>query len=237
MEVDCRFCENCRLVDEEFPSANEPILVKRWYECSVTKEVFLTLDELRKAYAKCSHRAPKVGYELPSRILDEVDGINLAISNILRQKVKVIEVKSETMAYIASPCHSRVDFETKVGALATLLEMNISILRKVLDKFGKSYEKDEKSLKLLNRLFSEKNMMTPELSASLSFLEQLVRLRNKLPPYHTPSMEEAREIMKSLGIASPAEAGEWQNNSEILLKKFLNALRELRIALTRLAMM
>ena len=236
MEIDCRFCKNCRLVDEEFPSANEPILVKRWYECSVTKEVFLTLDELRKAYAKCSHRAPKVGYDLPSRILDEVDGINLAISSILGQKVKVIEVKSETMAYIASPCHSRVDFEAKVGALATLLEMDISILRKLLDKFGISYEKDEKALKLVNRLFSEKKM-TSELRASLSFLEQLVRLRNKLPPYHTPSMEEAREIMKNLGIALPAEAGEWQSNSEILLKKFLNALRELRIALTRLAMM
>ena len=237
MEVDCRVCENCRLVDEEFPSADEPILVKKWYECSVTKEVFLTLDELRKAYAKCSHRAPKVGYGLPSGILEEIDGINLAISNMLGQKVKVIEVKPETAAYIASPCYSRVDFETKVGALASLLEMDIGILRTLLDKFGISYKKDEKSLKLLNRLFSGKNMVTPELLASLSFLEQLVKLRNKLPPYHTPSMEEASEIMKSLGIAFPAEAGGWQKNSEILLKKFLNALREFRIMLTRLAMM
>ena len=79
--------------------------------------------------------------------------------------------------------------------------------------------------------------MTPELLASLSFLEQLVKLRNKLPPYHTPSMEEASEIMKSLEITFPAEAGGWQKNSEILLKKFLNALREFRIMLTRLAMM
>jgi len=184
MEVDCRVCENCRLVDEEFPSANEPILIKKWYECSVTKEVFLTLNELKKAYAKCSHRALKVGYGLPSGILEEIDGINLAVSNMLGQKVKVIEVKPETAAYIASPCYSIVDFETKVGALASLLEMNIGILRKLLDKFGISYEKDEKSLKLLNRLFSGEDMLSPELLTSLSFLEQLyyslVILRNIL---------------------------------------------------------
>jgi len=69
-------------------------------------------------------------------------------------------------------------------------------------------------------------MMSPELANSLNFLEQMVRLRNKLPPYHIPSMEEAREIIKSLGIAFPAEESKWQNNSEILLRKFLNALKK-----------
>jgi len=231
--VDCRVCDNCRLIDEEFPSTREPILVKRWYECSITGEVFLTLDELREAYVRCSHRVVRVGHGLPREILEEIDGINLAISYILGRKAKVIKVKPEIVAYIASPCYSRVDFETKVGALASLLEMDISVLRELLNKFGIKYERNEKSLKLLNRLFSGKNMMSPELANALNFLEQMVRLRNKLPPYHTPSMEEAREIMRSLGIAFPTS--KWQSSSEILLKKFLNALKELRIALMRLA--
>ena len=235
MEVDCRVCENCTLVDDEFPSTDEPILVKKWYEYSLTKEIFLTLDELRRAYAKCSHRMLKVGHGLPREILEEVDGINLAISNMLGRKVKVIEVKPETATYVASPCYSRVDFEAKVGALASLLEMNIGVLRELLNKFGINYEKNEKSLKLLNRLFSGKNILSPELINSLNFLEQIVRLRNKLPPYHTPSIEEAREIMKNLEIMLPVEASGWQSNSEILLRKFLKALRELRVKLTRLA--
>ena len=106
-------------------------------------------------------------------------------------------------------------------------------LRELLDKFGISYEKNEKSLKLLNRIFSGKGMLSPKLINSLNFLGQIVRLRNKLPPYHIPSPEEAREIMKNLGIT--VEASEWQSSSEILLKKFLNALRELRVNLTKLA--
>ena len=236
MEVDCRACENFRLVDEKFPSLNEPVLVRKWCECSVKGEVFLTSDELRRAYIECSQRVVKIGYGIPREILEEIDGINLAISKILGQNVKAIYAEPEVITYVASPCYSRVDFEVKVGALTSLLEMNLDVLKTLLDKFKINYERDEKSLKLMKRLFSGREMLNPELVEALSFLTQVVELRNKLPPYHKPSPEEVRELMEGLGTALPLESSEWQKTSEILLRKFLNALKTLRKALTKIAL-
>lgn len=228
-EPDCRVCENCIFVDQIYPSIEEPIIVRKWCRCSKTGEIFLTQEDLRKAYIQCPYRQPKIGYGLPSEILDEINEINFIVMALTGRNESLIDIKPEIATLLASPCYSVIDFEVKIGALASLLEMNISLLRTLLDKYNIEYGKDEKSIKLLKRLFKAKRVEDASIYEALDFLKKVVNLRNKLPPYHRPSTSEAREIMRELGIGFPAEnSSGWQKNSEILLKRFLEALRILR---------
>jgi len=222
-------CENCILVDQVYPSPEEPIIVRKWCICSKTGEIFLTQEDLRRAYIQCPHRQPKIGYGLPSEIVDEINEINFIVKALTGRNENLIDIKPEIATLLASPCYSVIDFEVKVGALASLLEMNISLLRTLLDKYNIEYAKDEKSIKLLKRLFKAKGVEDTLIYEALDFLKKVVDLRNKLPPYHRPSTSEAREIMRELGIGFPVEnSSGWQKNSEILLKRFLEAIRGIR---------
>lgn len=231
-EPDCRVCENCIPVDQSYPSYEEPVIVRKWCRCAKTGEIFLTQEDLRKAYVQCPYRRPRIGYGLPSEIIDEIDEINFIIKTLTGRDEKLIDIRPEVVAHIASPSYSIVDFKVKVGALASLLEMNIGLLRNLLDKYGVKYGRDEKSIKLLRRLFEARGFEDTSIYDALDFLRRIVDLGNKLPPYHRPSLNEAREIMRELGIEFPVESpGGWQRNSEISLKRFLEALRTLRRAL------
>jgi len=235
-EPDCRVCENCILVDQVYPSREEPIIVRKWCKCNKTGEIFLTQEELRKAYIQCPYRRPKIGYGIPSEIIDEINEINFIVKAITGRDESLIDIKPEVATLLASPCYSVIDFEVKVGALASLLEMNIGLLRTLLDKYNIEYNKDEKSIKLLKRLFKAKGVEDTLIYDALDFLRKIVDLRNKLPPYHKPSTSEAREIMRELGIGFPVEnSSGWQKNSEILLKRFLEAIRAIRRGLRDLS--
>jgi hypothetical protein len=71
--------------------------------------------------------------------------------------------------------------------------MNIGLLRNLLDKYSVKYGRDERSIKLLRRLFEARGFEDTSIYDALDFLRRIVDLRNKLPPYHRPSLNEARD--------------------------------------------
>ncbi len=230
--VDCRVCESYERVYEEFPSANEPIIVYSYHRCSAFDKIFFSTPELRDAFRNCPKKSLKIGYGTPMEIVEEIKSINLAFRQITGKKENLIEIKSEQATLMSSPCFSIVDFTTKVGVLASILEMNVGALREVVSK----YNNDWGSLKLLETLFIEKEIYNDDLKSALNLLKDIVALRNRLAPFHSPSME-AREIAKRLGISlTVSQQDEWQRSAEILLNKFLSSLRRIRVALSTLAL-
>lgn len=231
---DCRICEHCEFVLEEYPSPEEPIFVRRWYKCNITNNIFLTTRELKIAYEKCQQKKIRIGSGIPRDILSEIDTINSIWRGISQSGDKLINIKEDVIVDLASPCLSVVDFERKIGTLSIILEMNISSIRKLLYQYNISYEKNEKSLKLLKRLFENKNLLTSELINALDLLRKIIAIRNKIPPYHSPS-SEAKDTLGELDIKYPCESQmECQTNAKILLQKFLESLRVIRIYLAKI---
>ncbi len=144
-----------------------------------------------------------------------------------------MKITPEQSSLMSAPCYSLVDFTSKIGPLASLLEMNVKALRKVLS----TYEENWKSVKLLNALFEEKNKYSNEIKNAIDLLKDIITLRNKIAPFHPPSERESSEILKKLGIVLTASSTtEWQRNADILLNKFLSALQKIREHLSSLAL-
>ncbi len=232
-EVDCRICEHYGLVYEEYPSEDESILVYSFHKCSAFNKIYFSVSELEEEYKTCSKKSIKIGYGTPREILKEIQLINISFKQISGTKEVLIKITPDVASFMSAPCYSLIDFESKIGALASLLEINIKALREIVS----SYENDWKGLKLLEVFFVEKNMYTDDLKNSLDILRDITTLRNKIAPYHTPSEKEALEILKNLGIALTASSPkEWERNADILLRKFLSALQKLREFLSPLAL-
>ena len=232
-ELDCRICEHYEVVYEEYPSNDEPVLAYSFHKCSILNKIYFSVSELREAYNICTQKSIKIGYGIPSEILKEIQLINLSFRQISGEKENLIKITPEQSSFISAPCYSSVDFTNKVGALASLLDMNIGILRKVVTK----YEEDWKGIKLLEILLMEKGKYSDDLKTAITTLKNIVKLRNKIAPYHPPSEREASEILKGFGISLAASSPtEWQKNADILLKKFLHSLQKLREVLSSLAL-
>lgn len=137
------------------------------------------------------------------------------IGEIIGEKEDLIKITPEQSSFISAPCYSWTDFTNKIGALASLLEMNVEALRKVLP----TYEKSWKGVKLLKALFEEKGKHSDEVENAIDLLRDIITLRNKIAPYHIPSERESSEILKKLGIVLTASSPtEWQKNADILLR-------------------
>jgi len=232
-EFDCRVCDYYELVYEEYPSNDEPILVFSFHRCSAFNKIYFSIGELEKAYKSCSKKSIKIGYGIPGETIKEIKLINLSFRQIIGKKEDLIKITPEQSSFISSPCQSWVDFATKIGALASVLEMNIDALREVIS----SYEDNWRGLKLLETLFVERGKYNDDLKMAFNLLRDIVTLRNKIAPYHPPSEKEAAEILKRLGITLTASLPtEWQRNADILLKKFLSALQKLREQLSSVAL-
>ncbi len=232
-DLDCRVCEYYELVYDEYPSSDEPIIVHSFHKCSAFNKIYFSISELKEAYNSCPKKSIKVGYGIPNEILNEIKLINLSFRQLLGERVDLVRVSPDQATLMSSPCYSFVDFAHKIGVLASLVEMNIEALRKLVT----NYEKDWKGLKLLEALFKEKGKYNDEIERALNILRDIVTLRNKIPPYHPPSEKEALDVSKRLGVQLTATSQpEWQKNADILLQKFLLALRTLRSALSDLAM-
>lgn len=232
-ELDCRVCDYYELVYEEYPSNDEPILVFSFHRCSAFNKIYFSIGELEKAYKTCFKKSIKIGYGIPGEIIKEINLINLSFRQIINKKENLIKITPEQSSFISSPCQSWVDFVTKIGALASVLEMNIDALRKVIS----SYEDNWKGLKLLETLFVERGKYNDNLKMAFNFLRDIIMLRNKIAPYHSPSEKEAKEVLKKIGITLTASLPtEWQKNADILLNKFLSALRKLRERLSSIAL-
>lgn len=232
-ELDCRICEHYELIYEEYPSADEIILVYSFHKCSALSKIYFSQSELEEAYKSCSQKSIKIGYGVPGEILKEIQLINLAFRQITGKKEDLMKITPGQSSFISSPCYSWVDFTNKIGALASILEMNVEALRKVVS----TYNKDWRSLKLLTVLFEERGKYTDELKKEIDLLRSIITLRNKIPPYHPPSEKESQEILKKLGIVLTASSPtEWQRNADTLLKKFLLALQKIRENLSSLAL-
>lgn len=232
-ELDCRICEHYEVVYEEYPSSDEPILVYSFHKCSILNKIYFSLSELREAYNICTQKSIKIGYGIPGEILKEIQLINLSFRQISGKKENLLKITPEQSSFISAPCYSLVDFTSKVGALASLLEMNIEILREVVSK----YEDDWKGIKLLETLLMEKGKYSDDLKTAITTLRDIVTLRNKIAPYHLPSEREASEILKRFGISlSASSPTEWQKKGDILLKKFLYSLQKLREILSSIAL-
>ena len=232
-ELDCRVCDHYELVYEEYPSNDEPILVFSFHRCSAFNKIYFSTSELEKEYKSCSRKSIRIGYGIPGEIIKEIQLINLSFRQIVGKKEDLIKITPEQSSFISSPCHSWVDFVTKIGALASILEMNIEALREVIS----SYEDNWRGLKLLEALFVERRRYNNDLKIVLNLLRDIVTLRNKIAPYHPPSEREAAEVLKRLGITLTASSpAEWQRNADILLRKFLSALQKLREQLSSVAL-
>ena len=232
-QPDCRICEHYELIHEEFPSDGEPIIVHSYHRCGSQSQIWFRLEELKEAYSTCSVRATRAGYGTPSEIVNEIDMINLAFREIVGEKKDLLRPDPQIIVYMSSPCSSAPDFNAKVGSLASLLEMNVAYLRKLVAEQDPNW----KSLTLLKQLFKEKQLLTAELESALGLLDDVAELRNKIAPYHLPSPSEAQRILQRIGISYPVSSpSEWPRTSEILLTKVLGALRVLRQCLSGLAL-
>jgi len=228
--LDCKVCDHYELVYEEYPSS-EPVIVRSFHKCSAFNRIYFSISELKEAYTNCPKRSIKVGYGISSEIINEVKSINLSFGQLLGEKVDLIKVTLDQATLMSSPCRSYVDFANKVGVLASLVDVNIEGLREL----ATNYEKEWKGLKLLETLFKEKGEYSDELERALGILRDIVMLRNKIPPYHPPAEQEALELSKRLRTPlTVTSQTEWQRNADILLQKFLSAIRTLRITLSDL---
>jgi hypothetical protein len=148
------------------------------------------------------------------------------------KEVKPMRMDEHTAAFISAPCHSFNDFTIKLGAIASIFELEVALIRKHL----KHYEDDWKGFKLLKQLFEEKEVFDERLKGACEFVNRILVLRSKLPPFHHPSMDEAQKIIRELGLKFPARSmTEWQENGEILLQKLLGALRIMREYIVKFA--
>jgi|GEM_PF-1783580 len=230
-DLDCRVCEHYELVYEEYPS-DEPVIVYSFHKCSAFNRIHFLTSELKEAYDNCPKKSIKVGHGVPNEIINEIKLINLSFWQLSGEKVDLIKVTPDQATLMSSPCYSSVDLANKIGVLASLVEMDVKELRKLVT----NYEKEWKGLKLLEVLFKERGKYSDELERALRVLRDIVMLRNKIPPYHPPAEKEALELSKRIGIQLTATSQpEWQKNADILLQKFLSAIRTLRIALSDLA--
>lgn len=229
--LDCRVCEHYEFIYEEYPD-NEPVIVYSFHKCSAFDRIYFSVSELKDAYINCPRRSIRVGYGIPGEIINEIKAINLSFWQLLGERIDLIRVTTDQVTLMASPCYSYIDLASKVGVLASLVEMNIKELRKLV----KNYEEDWKGLKLLEVLFKDRGKYSDDLERALKILRAAVMLRNKIPPYHPPSEREALKMAKRLGIQlTVTSQSEWQRNCEILLQKFLLAIRTIRIVLSDLA--
>jgi len=231
-ELDCRVCEHYELVYEEYPSEENPIMVFSFHKCNAFDRIYFSILELKEAYTNCPKKSIRIGYGIPGEIIKEINLINLSFRQISGEKKNLIKITPEQSSVVAAPCYSVVDFERKVGVLVTLLDMDIKMLRKVVS----TYEENWKGITLLERLFIERGKYSNDTKTAITTLRDIVALRNKIVPYHRPS-KEAIEILKNLGINLAASSPtEWQNNADILLRKFLWALQKIREELSSLAL-
>jgi len=236
-DLGCEACEYYTLIDVAFPHEKEPIIVERLGYCRRTGKVFWTTDEAKKTFIQCPYRTHKTSepvdmsfHDIAREIIREIKVINSLIKSFINEKEDPIEVDPEIATELASPCISYKDFVFKVGILASLLEIDVSMLRKVLEKYGIQYKQDEKSLKLLERLLENRGYKDEAANQALNWLKGLRELRNKLPPYHKPSPpEDIIKIMKELGLRPYTNtSSDWQLNCNHLLSKFLSALKTIR---------
>jgi hypothetical protein len=107
--------------------------------------------------------------------------------------------------------------------------MDVTLLRDLVNK----YEEEWRGLKLLERFLEEISVSNIE---AMALLRNIVELRNKMHPYHSPSSEVV-DLMRKLGLVFPVSASiDWKQNCDILLRKFYTALGSLRSTLTTVAL-
>lgn len=222
-EIDCRICDSYILIDERYPSIEEPYLIRNYHKCTKHDKICLSLYQLRLQYENCLDKKLNITYGISHSIINEVNKVNGIFYKITNDRAELIEIDQHTVIYMSNPCRSISDFVLKLGALSLLLEMNITVLRKCV----KDYDEQWKSIKLLEIMVKERREIigdTEEIDGALTTLRYIAALRNKLAPFHKSS-SEAIELAQNLGIPlDVSSATEWQNNADILLDKFLSSL-------------
>lgn len=227
-ELDCTFCQNLDIVDEEIPSSDNPIFVKKYYLCKASVfPVSFSKKELIDYYDKCTVRIEITGHGDVDDLLNEIETTNIVFQKLSNNNKNLMTIDTHTGAGLASPCISTKNYFEKVTFLASILEMDISELRNQTEK----YEEGWKGLKLLKQYLKENNQ---EIGASFEFLEKIIKLRNKIYPTHKFDSKEVPQIMKSLGLLYPvSNKKDWQRNWDATLRRFTGSFREIRISLQK----
>jgi len=228
-ELDCTYCQNLETVDEEIPSNEDPIFVKKYHICkaSVFSTAF-TKRELVDHYSDCTVRIEITGHGDVDELLNETETVNIIFQKVSQNNsLTLLKIDTHTGAGLASPCISQMDYFQKIAFLASVLEINSSEIRKIVEH----YEDEWKGVKLLKQYLEEKNQIN---HAAFEFLERVIRLRNKRYPTHKFDSNEVTKIMKSMGLLYPVSAKtEWQRNWDATLRKFTGSLRDIRLALQK----
>ncbi len=227
-ELDCTFCQNLDIIDEEIPSSDNPIFVKKYYLCKASVfPVSFSKKELIDYYDKCTVRIEITGHGDVDDLLNEIETTNIVFQKLSNNNKNLMTVDTHTGAGLASPCISTKNYFEKVTFLASILEMDISELRNQTEK----YEEEWKGLKLLKQYLKENDQ---EIGASFEFLEKIIKLRNKIYPTHKFDSKEVPKIMKSLGLSYPvSNKKDWQRNWDATLRRFTGSLCEIRISLQK----
>ena len=229
LRLDCRCCENLVHVYEEFPSSKEPIFVKDYYLCKAKVfDLSLTREELERHYANCPARVELTGSKLVHELLSEADAMNMAISQLLGEKVEVVKVDPRLAAGLASPCKAEIDFFTKIDFLYNLLDFE----RKPLCRLVSMAKPDLKGVTLLKKFLAEKGQSD---EGALAFFEKVILVRDKTYPAHRFDPKVV-EVLREIGLQYPASnAEDWQRNWDIVLRKCVESFRSLRKALINIA--
>jgi len=235
-ELDCRYCENLDHVYEEFPSPEEPVVVRNYYLCRAgVFEAAFTADELRRYYARCPARAVLTRSRLVDELLSEVDTINVVFSQLLgERRVAVIRVDHHLAAGLATPCTSQFDFFTKIALLYNILDFDRESLRRLL----KATKPDPqwKGVTLLKHLLAEYGQYNQPEREAIAFFERVIAVRDKTYPAHRYAPEEVARILREIGLRYPVSSTrDWQENWDAVLRRFTESLRSVRKALTSLA--
>lgn len=213
----CQLCKHYVQVEEIYPSGEEPVIVYSWHKCNKNNFICLSQSELKAQYEGCRDESPICAYGIPHDILNEIN-----ILNKIDSSKRLISPDMSLFLFICYPCRNNADFMLKLGAVASLLELNIKVLRSSMEH----YEDEWKGLKLLDQLFKEKNLSTPEVDQAIDNLKSIPALRSKSAPFHLPSPDEAKILANKVGIDLNASSPEkWQNNADKLLEFFLSALK------------
>lgn len=231
LRLDCRSCENLVHVYEELPSPGEPIFVKDYYLCKAKVfDLSLTREELERHYTNCSVRAELAGGKLVHELLSEADAINMAISQLLGERVEVVKVDPRLAAGLASPCKAEIDFFTKMDFLYNLLDFEVKPLRRLVPMA----KPELKGVTLLKKFLAEKGQSD---EGALAFFEKVILVRDKTYPAHRFDPKVVN-VLREMGLQYPvSNAEDWQRNWEIVLRKCVESFRSLRKALINIAKM